>query len=75
MMDDLNRAKARQKLAAKSTIQFDKAKPVYKIPSSMYVSSNIVLNEENIKATEEYLQKAKVFHHLWQPEEELKDIR
>lgn len=31
----------------------------------MYVSSRLILSEKNIEATEEYLEKAKVFHHLW----------
>ena len=41
----------------------------------MYISSRLVLSQKNIEATEEYLQKAKVFHHLWQPDEEIKDIQ
>ena len=37
----------------------------YKWPKSMYVSSRLIMTEKNIEATEEYLNKAKVFHHLW----------
>ena len=41
----------------------------------MYVSSRLILTEKNIEATEEYLNKAQVFHHLWQPDEEISDIQ
>ena len=37
----------------------------YRWPANMYVSSRLILSEKNIEATEEYLEKAKVFHHLW----------
>ena len=33
------------------------------------------MTKNNIKATEEYLDKTKYFHHLWQPEEEISDVR
>ena len=41
----------------------------------MYLSSELVLTEKNIAALEEYVQKSKVFHHLWKPVEETEDIK
>ena len=41
----------------------------------MYISSRLIMSEKNINATQEFLEKAKVFHHLWQPDEEIKDIK
>ena len=40
----------------------------------MYINSNLIMTKKNIEASKEYLEKAKAFHHLWQPEEELVHI-
>ena len=47
----------------------------YKWPRDMYVSSRLILSEKNLEATDEYLRKASNFHHLWQPDEEIGDIK
>ena len=44
-------------------------------PPNIYLSSDLVMTAKNLEAAEEYLQKADVFHHLWQPEEEVSHIR
>lgn len=45
------------------------------MPKNMYVSSRMVMTEKTLEATEEYLNKAKMFHHLWQPDEDTEDFR
>jgi hypothetical protein len=47
----------------------------YRFPPDMYTSSRLILTEKNIEAAEEYLQKAQMFHHLWQPDDEIADIK
>ena len=41
----------------------------------MYVTSRIVMTEDKINASEEYLNTAKYLHHLWQPHDDVKDVK
>ena len=41
----------------------------------MYVTSRIVMTEDKINASEEYLNTAKHLHHLWQPHDDVKDVK
>ena len=45
------------------------------MPKDVYLSSKLVFSEKNMQALEEYLNKIEYCHHLWQPEEEIGDIR
>ena len=41
----------------------------------MYLNSDLALTATNIEAAEEYLGKAQMFHHLWQPDHEIEHIQ
>ena len=47
----------------------------YRIPNDMYVTSRLVMTEDKINATEEYLNTAKYLHHLWQPHDDVRDVK
>ena len=47
----------------------------YRVPKDMYVTSRIVMTEDKINASEEYLNTAKYLHHLWQPHDDVKDVK
>ena len=55
----------------KSVVQEEIA---FKVPANMYVNSSLALTATNIEAAEEYLEKAQMFHHLWQPNHEIEHI-
>ena len=47
---------------------------VFPCPADMAFSSDRKYSRKNMEALEEYVNKSQMFHHLWQPPDELIDV-